>query len=203
MTLNNCQVASEARSTQPPGKNNAPPFCNPTAAEPRGAQTKQDPWLPGTWHLQGSAWPPAQRHQQLLIEEVVAGENLEELHERNMTLEQVWIEMPLLPMHWLTHSCPPSQEAGAAQLPPCQALQGTLQAAHRHGEQSEEHGHEIKGRMVPTVINRPKEQILVRSQGHPLLPLNGPENNIEEKESSKRQDLVPGANDRIFLGAGD
>lgn len=141
----------------------------------------------------------------------MVGESFEELHERNMTLEQVWMEIPLAP-DALAYPQPSTKLGSRVCLPACLPAWGARlpaarpcrgPAAHHHREQSKEHTQEIKGRMVPTVINRPKERILMRAQGHPLLPLNNAENNTEEKESSKREDLVPGANDRIFLGAGD
>jgi len=103
---------------------------------------------------------------------------------------------PSLPMCWLTHSHSPRQEAGPAcpgwpvpAASPAKPCRGP--AARRHREQSEE----IKA------ISRPKEQTLVRAQGRPLLSLNRADNKREE--SSKCQDLTPGANDRTFVGVED
>lgn len=58
LTLNNCQVANEARSCQPPWKNNAPPSCNPSATEPGGAETKRDPLAPSDTATLGKRLAP-------------------------------------------------------------------------------------------------------------------------------------------------
>lgn len=45
----------------------------------------------------GKCPPPAQQHQELVVEEVEVGESLEERRERNTALALGWMEEPLAP----------------------------------------------------------------------------------------------------------
>lgn len=58
LTLNNCQVANEARSSQPPGKSNAPPSCNPSATEPREGSDQAGPLAPSDTEPLGKCLAP-------------------------------------------------------------------------------------------------------------------------------------------------
>lgn len=102
----------------------------PLPQSPGRAGTKRDPWLPVMQHLRGSAWRPAQQHQELLIEEVVVGESLEELRERNTALEQLWMEIPLSPnaLAYPQPSTKPGSRSGVAgsPLPGLPSLAGDL-----------------------------------------------------------------------------